>query len=128
LCKKHANSRTIFITNGVSEDDLIPVYQNARVHVLASWFETPGLVSLEAALAGCAVVTTDRGSPREYFGDLARYCRPDSIGSIRCAVEQAWEEGPTPGLREHVLNNFTWETVAKRTLDAYQLALSQAKP
>ena len=48
----------------------------AAVHVLPSWFETTGLVSLEAAATGCAVVTTNRGYVKEYFGDLVFYCDP----------------------------------------------------
>ena len=41
---------------------LAAVYAAAKVHVLASWYETPGLASLEAAACGCRVVSTDRGA------------------------------------------------------------------
>ena len=44
------------------EDDFLgSAYAAARVLALPSWFETPGLVALEAALAGCAVVLTPFG-------------------------------------------------------------------
>ncbi len=55
---------------------LASAYAAARVFALPSWFETPGLAALEAALAGCAVVITPYGSTREYFGDLVEYARP----------------------------------------------------
>ena len=42
-------------------DELAGLYRRARVHVVPSWFETTGLVSLEAALSGCSIATTDRG-------------------------------------------------------------------
>ncbi|MGO9098872.1 MAG: glycosyltransferase, partial [Mycobacterium sp.] len=64
-CVAQSTSHMTFINRPLSESDLIPLYQQARVHVLASWFETPGLVSLEAAMAGCAIVSTNRGSASE---------------------------------------------------------------
>ena len=42
--------------------ELAEHYARAQVHALVSFRETPGLVSLEAAALGCAVVSTDRGS------------------------------------------------------------------
>ena len=64
----------------------------ARVFALPSWFETPGLAALEAALAGCAVVITPFGSPREYFGDLVEYARPDRPGEVSRALGRCWEK------------------------------------
>ncbi len=49
---------------------LASAYSAARVFALPSWFETPGLAALEAALAGCSVVITPYGSTRDYFGGL----------------------------------------------------------
>jgi glycosyltransferase involved in cell wall biosynthesis len=60
------------------------------VHVLASWFETTGLVSLEAAMMDCNVVVTKKGDTVEYFSDMAYYCEPDDINSIRNAIEKAY--------------------------------------
>ena len=63
------------------EDPLLAsAYAAARVLALPSWFETPGLAALEAALAGTAVVITPFGSTREYFGDRVLYARPDRLG------------------------------------------------
>ena len=66
-------------------------YAAARVHALPSWIETCGLVSLEAALAGCNVVVSTAGHELEYFRDLAYYCDPANPASIRRAVVQAIE-------------------------------------
>lgn len=97
----------------------------ARVHVLPSWLETPGLTSLEAGLLGCRVVTTDRGGPPEYFGEMAWYCQPNDLASIRRAVLAAWEAKETPPLREHILANFTWDYAARRSLEGYRKALEK---
>jgi hypothetical protein len=99
-----------------------------RVHALPSWFETPGLASLEAAAAGCAIVVSDRGSTREYFGDEAHYCDPADEASIRDAVLRAYDAPAAPALRERVLSSFTWDAAAERTLQAYHLVLDGGSP
>jgi glycosyltransferase involved in cell wall biosynthesis len=109
---------------GQVEHALLPaLYKAARAHALVSWMETPGLSSLEAAAMGCALVVTDRGDTREYFGDFARYCEPDSVESIRAAILEACERSADPALRQRVRQEFTWAKTAERTLEGYLLAL-----
>lgn len=120
-CRAEADSDMHFI-GPLPQEKLASAYAAARVHVLASLYEIPGLVSLEAALAGCAVVTTKDGSTTEYFEDMVEYCDPHDMDSIRSATLRALEKGPDPRLREHVAKNFTWERAAKETLEGYKLA------
>jgi len=105
-------------------DALPGIYALAAVHALPSWRETPGLVSLEAAAAGCRIVTTSIGSTRDYFGDLAWYCLPNDRASIRQAVEAALDAPPSGALRQRILTDFTWQRAAEATLKSYQKALS----
>ena len=109
----------------VEHDDpiLASAYAAARVFALPSWFETPGLAALEAALAGTAVVITPLGCTREYFGAAAHYARPDRPGEIGRAIERAWREGPDPSLAARIGARCPWPEVARRTAEAYdQLA------
>ena len=99
------------------------LYAGARVHACVSWYETPGLASLEAAVCGCALVLTPGGSTREYFRDEASYCEPDRPETIRRAVEAALAAKPGAGLAERVAREYTWEAAAERTLAGYRLAL-----
>jgi len=108
---------------GLDRAEVREILARARVHALPSWFETPGLASLEAAAAGCAVVVSDRGSTREYFGDGAHYCDPRDVASIRDAVARAYDSPPPASLRKRVLEDFTWDKAAQRTLRAYESAL-----
>jgi glycosyltransferase involved in cell wall biosynthesis len=94
----------------------------AAVHVFPSWFETAGLVSLEAAAAGCAVVSTDRGYARALLGDQAVYCDPGDARSIREAVHEALRRGPSAELHRRVLADFTDERVAAATSSIYERA------
>jgi glycosyltransferase involved in cell wall biosynthesis len=105
--------------------ELCTLYRSAKVHACVSWYETPGLANLEAALCGCAVVATPGGCTREYLGDEAHYCAPDDPDSIRCAIAAAMSKGPSASLANRIAREFTWEAAADKTLEAYQLALAR---
>jgi glycosyltransferase involved in cell wall biosynthesis len=113
----------VYFLDRQSPENLAGIYRLAAVHVLPSWRETPGLVSLEAGAAGCRIVSTSSGSAQEYFGDLARYCDPRDQKSIRNAVYGALSSSPSSKLRELILEKYTWEAAAEKTLEAYHLAL-----
>jgi glycosyltransferase involved in cell wall biosynthesis len=111
---KHVN-----ILGFVTEEEKRWLYHLARVHVLPSWIETTGLSSLEAAAMNCAIVTTSRGDAREYFGDLAYYCDPEDISSIRTAVLRAYEDGARAELAQKVRKLYTWNRAGEATIRAY---------
>lgn len=127
LCKARAAERgNVLFIGRLPHEELPAIYALAAVHALPSWRETPGLASLEAAAAGCRVVTTSIGSTRDYFGGLAWYCYPDDLASIRTAVEAALSAPPPEALRQRVLAEYTWQRAAEATLAAYQAALEQS--
>lgn len=107
----------------VSREVLWMLYSRCAVHVLPSFYETPGLSSLEAALAGAPVVTTPYGSPKEYFGDLVEYCEPTSVRSIAAAISRALQGPPRPELAARVRERYTWDHAAHATKEAYESAL-----
>ena len=123
LCKNAANENVIFIDQ-LKHHELASAYGAAKVHVLPSWFETPGLSSLEAGLAGCNIVSTDKGCTKEYFMGMANYCNPENTESIYASIENAYQKPKGKTLSDYILNNFTWENAAKKTLDAYINVLS----
>lgn len=119
-CRRQAaGGKTLFL-DCLKGNDLASAYAAAKVHALVSWYDTPGLVSLEAALAGCNIVSTDRGSAREYFGGLVDYCDPGDPESIKNAVANSWHKKPDRRLKQLVLEKYTWEKAALATLEAYK--------
>lgn len=78
------------ITNSVQlmgrEPDIVSLLKSADVLLVTSRFEGYGRVFLEAAAAGCPVVSTDVGAVREIFadGNNAFIC---PVGDARCLTE-----------------------------------------
>lgn len=124
-CRERAARRgNVVFVDHLPAAELPGIYALAAVHALPSWRETPGLVSLEAAACGCRIVSTSIGSAHEYFGDRAWYCEPDSVQSIRRAVERALKAPPSSDLRRHVLTHFTWRRAGEATLASYRRLLT----
>ncbi|MCG8374152.1 MAG: glycosyltransferase, partial [Balneolales bacterium] len=75
-CKKLANQ-----TSNVTLIDPLPhnseilasAYAACHTFVLPSYFETPGIAALEAALAGANIVISERGVTKDYFSGFARF-------------------------------------------------------
>jgi len=122
-CRKLEAPNIHFIPE-LSQEELVPYYQQAKVHVLPSWFETAGLSSLEAAAMGCNLVITNKGDAWEYFGEAVQYCDPASPDSIYEAIEKASETSESSLLQQKIYSDFTWRKAASRTFEAYKGVLN----
>ena len=96
--------------------------QSALVHVCPSWYETPGLASLEAALCGCRIVVTPGGSTQECLGDAAWFGSAEDPATLRAAVDSALAGPPKAGARERIARKFSWERAAAATELGYEVA------
>ena len=121
--KKMANKRgNVFFIDGVAHEDINSFYYYARLHVLISLRESPGLVSLEALMNKCPiVVSSERYTPvKTYFFDQPYVVDPFDIDMIRETLLLAYNE-------RCVVNNnvttFTWKKAAEQTFEAYKKVL-----
>ncbi len=105
----------------VSGKELLEIFQRTEVVILASFFETTGLVGLEALACGAKVVVLDSPYTREYFRDRAFYCDPYSVESISHALELALKAPCQP--RPTWLDRFTWDNAGYQTMMAYESIL-----
>lgn len=121
-CLAEANEQVTFIPH-LKQAELIPLMQKAKVHALPSFFETTGLVNLEAGALNCNIVACDKGDVRSYLGDEAFYCNPLEIQSIQHAIELAMTSSSQTKLRDKIEQNFTWMKAAELTLETYQSVL-----
>lgn len=126
-CRRESAGRDVTFLPPTSHQDpgLAGAYAACRCLALTSWFETPGLVALEAGLSGTPLVLTNRGAAPEYFGTLAQCVNPADSAAIRTAVERAWYQPRSAQLAEHIGNRYTWEAVAAETLTAYEQMLNR---
>lgn len=108
----------------LSQEEVFRHMLQAKVHVLTSWIETPGLVSLEAAYAGCNLVVAEKGSVREYFKDYAYYCDPDDNHSINSALDKAVNSEFDEKIRKLIEQEYSWDRAAEQTLNAYKKVLN----
>lgn len=124
-CRREAGPNVEFL-GWRTPQELQGWYRGSGVHACPSWYETPGLASLEAASCGCSIVVTSRGSTHEYFGDQAEFCEPDDPRSIRQAIERARAKPGPRSLQRKIGCDFTWEMTAQETLEAYDRATKLA--
>ena len=109
--------------------DLALLYRNASVCVLPSHLEGMSLVLLEAASHSCPVIAADIPENRNTLSDFARYFQPRSAQHLQDALSNILNNPPpTTELataRRHVLDNCSWDKIARRMEDAYRCVLSR---
>lgn len=99
---------------------LASAYAASRVFALPSYFETPGLTALEAALAGPNIVITPFGGTKEYFGNMAEYVNPRDISSIEHCIIRALQKEINPELKKHIFDTYTYPVIIDKLITAYQ--------
>ncbi len=119
LCKRYQRKEKTLFLDRLPAEMLVSGFQAARLHVLPSWYELPGLVSLEAAAAGTGVAGSSSGALPDYLGDAAHYFSPDNSENIREVILEAWDN-PKGDAACEAVRQFTWEESARKTLEIYQ--------
>lgn len=104
----------------VSEEELTDLYAKAKVFALPSINEGVGIVALNAAVAGCKVVLTEIGGPKEYFGGFADLVDPYSVDSIGKTISNALDSPTEENLRQHILANYSKQSVRQKLHDFYK--------
>jgi|GEM_PF-381488 len=125
IAKKRGN---VFFVDNISHDKLLNFYKKAGVHVLPSFAETTGLVTLEALLSGCcAVVSSKEYCPVMYyeFDKYCHLCNPYDIRSIRKAILNGFDNPKTIIVSDDYKNKISYQNTADKT---YQSYLSLYKP
>ena len=116
LAEKRGN---VFFVDAVPHEDIDSFYHYARLHVLISLRESPGLVSLEALMNDCPiVVSSERYTPvKTYFSSQPYIVNPFDIKQIRETLLLAYKERKV--IKEGI-TTFTWEKAAEQTYEAYK--------
>ena len=115
------NKRVHLLPTMPHDSDLLAsAYAACKVFILPSQFETPGISAMEAALAGSNIAITEVGGTRDYFEGFAEFISPHSTASIRNGIVKALKKTKTESLKNHILENYTWDKIAEQTLNQYK--------
>lgn len=109
-----------YLLSGVSQEELVGIYNAATVLVYPSQYEGFGLPILEAMACGLPVVAADRASIPEVCGDAAVLVEPRTdaiLNGIRQVLESR-EEYVARGLER--VRDFSWDKTAEQTLGVYE--------
>jgi len=115
----------------IPDEDLPHLLAGAALFVYPSLYEGFGLPVLEAMASGVPVVASNTSSLPEVLGDTGLYCNPLDIGSIAQALDEALSQ-PELAARMRAAGraraaHFSWERVARETLDVYAQAVAERR-
>jgi len=120
-CRRAAGPHVRFIGRLGHDDPLLAgAYAACGCVVLAGWYETPGLVAIEAGMSGVPLVLPRGGCAREYFGEHADYVAPNDLAGLRRAIDAARNKSRSRELAELVRRNYSWRSAAVATREAYE--------
>lgn len=127
-CRELADKRgNVYFVPQVDHNYLGAFYRKAKVHVLPSLRESPGLVSLEAALYDTNIVISFQAPTWEYFGLDAFICNPENLASIHDAILAAYYSKNHKNLKNRIITDFNWTKTAEQTVMAYKKILKVVK-
>ena len=111
----------VLLPGYVPHEDLLAFYNLAEAVVFPSFYESFGLISLEAMACGCPVVVSRTGGAPEAAGDAGCYVDPADEVSIADAILRVLTDAK---LRQELVEKgfrnakrFSWEKAARETLD-----------
>jgi len=125
LCRSFPRRGPTLVLGRLTSALLAAAYREAAVHCLPSWYELPGLATLEAARYGARIAASSWGAIRDYLGDAITYLEPDDPDGIASAVATA--AGACPDAAAERAQAFTWEATAAATLALYEEIVPIAK-
>ena len=100
-----------------TDDELVALYQRARMLLLPSLYEGFGLTALEGMACGTPVIVSNRASLPEVVGDAGFFVDPEDTGSIAAAIHRLFTDDTLAkthadlGLARSLL--FSWQKTAR---------------
>ncbi len=122
------NLHDVHFLGFVSDQELMWLYQNAKVYVFPSLSEGFGLPGLEAMQYELPVAASDASCLPEIYGDGALYFDPEDPKDMANTIEKILSDKKTRAKLikdgQKVLKKYSWEKMAKETLEIYERAIS----
>jgi len=111
-----------------SPEEVANYMRESTLLVLPSRAETFGVVLIEALACGIPVVATKCGGPEDIVNEkVGRLVPKEDANALTEAIAEVIAERDkydAQQLREYVLQNFSWENIARRMIDLYGEAVN----
>lgn len=123
--KKQADKRgNVYFLDAVSHNEISNFFKYAKLHVLLSLRESPGLVNIEALSYGCPIVVSDeRFLPvNTYFSNQPYVVNPLNIKKVKEVVLNAYKNRL---ISTFDFEKFSWNNVSKQTYNIYNEILKK---
>ncbi len=109
---------------GVANEELVYLYNGARVFALPSFYEGFGLPPLEAMACGTPVVVSNTSSLPEVVGDAGQLLDPNDVEAWSVTLARVLsDEALATEMREKGLRRaglYSWQRAARDTLGVYR--------
>lgn len=130
--QKYSKNPNILMLGYVDDEDIVAIYNLAKVLLFSSFYEGFGLPILEAQACGCPVITSNISSMPEVGGKGVLYVDPYSVENIVRGIERLQRVSKGEGYRLALIKRgfenakrFSWEKCAKGTIKAYEYAIKR---
>lgn len=127
LAKEYADNKEIKFLTGISDEDLLALYNGAAAFVFASFYEGFGIPLLEAMHCGTPVIAAKASCLPEIAGDGAEYFSALDVQDLRRALEHVLSNADYAA--ELVQRGFdraklySWEKTVAMTYEVYKKVL-----
>ena len=131
LKEVNTNPENIVLTDYVSNEDLVRLYNGARGFIYPSYFEGFGLPPLEAMACGTPVAVANTSALPEVVGNAGIYFDPFNVDEIKMAIDKLMSDAD---LRDELIEKgfqqektFQWQRSAEIIMKAYHTCFENSK-
>lgn len=120
-------SDNIDFTGFVSDDELLKLYQKAKVYCQLSYYESFGVSPAEAMLCGCIPIVTDRSALPEVVGELGYKKHYHDTEGIVASIKEAQKKKSSKVFRDRIVKTFSLEKREKQLCKVMEDVINENK-